>query len=114
ETEALGIDPNRPALRWFFEAASSRQVKGLAAKNGVPDAGLAGGGMDRGERGAGKRAERGVAGVRAMEAGPGARDLGGSDWEQRLVTVLRLRGMAWRTEDTYRQWARRFAEGLAP
>ena len=29
-------------------------------------------------------------------------DLGRTDWEQRLVARLRLKGLAWRTEQTYR------------
>ena len=41
-----------------------------------------------------------------------AADLGKTDWERRLVQVLRSRHYQWRTEQTYRGWARRFAEWL--
>jgi integron integrase len=36
-------------------------------------------------------------------------DLGQTDWEQRLVARLRLKGVSWRTEQTYRGWAWRLA-----
>jgi hypothetical protein len=39
-------------------------------------------------------------------------DLGRTDWEQRLVARLRLKSVSWRTEQTYRMWARRFSEWL--
>jgi integron integrase len=43
-----------------------------------------------------------------------ARDLGGADWERDLIREVRARGMLWRTEQTYRGWAARFAAFLAP
>ena len=49
-----------------------------------------------------------------MEPRPAAQDLGGPDWEQALVRTMRVRGLLWRTEDTYRSWARRFAVFIAP
>lgn len=39
-------------------------------------------------------------------------DSGGPPWEQRLVAVLRTRQYQWRTEQTYRSWAHRFASWL--
>ena len=36
-------------------------------------------------------------------------DLGRTEWEQRLVARLRLKGVSWRTEQTYRGWAWRLA-----
>ena len=39
----------------------------------------------------------------------GHADLGSTDWEQRMIERLRLQHYSWRTEQTYRQWARRFA-----
>jgi len=41
-------------------------------------------------------------------------DLGQSDWEARLIARLRLKGFAWRTEQTYRGWAWRLARFLEP
>lgn len=51
---------------------------------------------------------------RAMEPGAAAKDLGGSEWEKRLIEALRRRGMSWRTEETYRGWALRFAAFIQP
>ena len=41
-----------------------------------------------------------------------ATDLGGPDWERKLIRELRTRHYEWRTEQAYRMWARRFAEWL--
>lgn len=42
----------------------------------------------------------------------GAADLGKTEWERRLIGVLRTRHYQWRTEQTYRAWAWRFAGWL--
>ena len=52
--------------------------------------------------------------ARASEPGPAAADLGGPEWERALIGALRRKGLLWRTEQTYREWARRFARYLAP
>ena len=44
----------------------------------------------------------------------GASDLGGAEWERCLVTALRRQGKMWRTEQTYRGWAWRFADFIRP
>jgi len=43
-----------------------------------------------------------------------ADDLGGPDWERDLIKACRERGFLWRTEETYRGWAGRFATFLRP
>ncbi|WP_438481768.1 integron integrase [Oleiharenicola lentus] len=43
-----------------------------------------------------------------------AHDLGGADWERDLVKAVRGKNLLWRTEETYRGWASRFARFLAP
>jgi hypothetical protein len=43
-----------------------------------------------------------------------AADLGATEWEQRLIRELRSRHYQWRTEQTYRGWAHRFAKWLNP
>ena len=43
-----------------------------------------------------------------------AADLGGADWERDLIAASRSRGFLWRTEETYRGWATRFAKFIAP
>ena len=45
---------------------------------------------------------------------PAAEDLGGADWERDLVRAVREAGFLWRTEETYRNWAKKFAEFLRP
>ena len=41
-------------------------------------------------------------------------DLGGADWERDLISAVRRKGFLWRTEQTYRAWAARFAKHLLP
>jgi hypothetical protein len=41
-----------------------------------------------------------------------AKDLGGPEWEQKLIRELRERHYEWRTEQAYRMWARRFSAWL--
>ncbi|MBI2812917.1 MAG: integron integrase [Opitutae bacterium] len=49
-----------------------------------------------------------------MEPRPAAQDTGSSDWEKALIKTMRVRGLLWRTEETYRMWGRRFAAFIAP
>lgn len=51
---------------------------------------------------------------RSMEPPLGARDVGASDWERKLVEAARRRAFSWRTEETYRMWAVRFARFIEP
>ncbi|MDW8311034.1 MAG: integron integrase, partial [Verrucomicrobiales bacterium] len=44
----------------------------------------------------------------------GQADLGRTEWEQQLIRRLRSLHRSWRTEQTYRGWAWRFAKFLAP
>jgi integron integrase len=78
------------ALNWFFTAAKSSPSVPRAAD----------------------------ASQRATPCEPGkepplaAKDLGGPEWEQKLIRELRSRHYEWRTEQAYRMWARRFATWL--
>lgn len=45
---------------------------------------------------------------------PAADDQGMTAWERDLIRAIRLRGFLWRTEETYRGWAWRFARFIAP
>jgi integron integrase len=85
DQEKQGRNPRKQALRWFFEAAR-KQV---------------GGGVLQ-------------AGQRASLPTPAASDLGGPEWERAMVKVARERGLLWRTEQTYRGWAARFALFISP
>ncbi len=96
-------DYEREALRWFYQMA---QRKGSVTR-----------------REGGFRppvSEPGELESWPMPAGNGRppplakEDLGASDWEQALVATLRSKGLLWRTEQTYRNWARRFAAFLSP
>ena len=40
----------------------------------------------------------------------GKADIGKTAWERRMIERLRLQHYSWRTEQTYRDWARRFAQ----
>ena len=51
--------------------------------------------------------------VSAKEPPPAATDLGGPEWERKLIRELRTRHYEWRTEQAYRMWGRRFVEWLA-
>jgi integron integrase len=53
--------------------------------------------------------------VRRVDHAPqAAEDLGGADWERDLIRAMRLKGFLFRTEQTYREWAARFAAFLKP
>ena len=43
-----------------------------------------------------------------------ADDTGGSAWEHALIQAMRRRNFLWRTEETYRRWAGRFAQFIVP
>jgi integron integrase len=51
---------------------------------------------------------------RADHAPKAASDLGGADWERDLISAARRKAFLWRTEQTYRSWAARFAQQLLP
>jgi integron integrase len=81
-----GKETARPALRWFFEA--SRAPSGESARPRVAE--------------------------RTSTPRIAAQDLGGADWERDLIRAIRSAGFLWRTEETYRNWAAKFAQFLRP
>lgn len=87
----------REALRWFVVQARAQVSR---EKRPEADTGL----------------ERREAAAKAppMTAAGGRIDVDGPAWEQALVRTLRMEGKLWRTEETYRGWARRFAEFIRP
>lgn len=91
ERPAQGENVAREALRWFFRAAKA-SMRRTAANSGV--AALAHG--------------------RQTEPLPARQDVGRSAWEQALIQAIRSRHFLWRTEETYRRWAQRFADFIAP
>ncbi len=44
----------------------------------------------------------------------GPSDTGGPAWEKVLVSAARRKGLSWRSEQTYRGWAKRFVEFIHP
>ena len=89
----------RAALRWFFVAA--KKARGADGPRLAP----AKPGEKRATSAAGAAADRsdGRAVVPA-----------GADWRGALVTAVRTRHLLARTEETYGQWATRFAKFIAP
>lgn len=101
--EQLGSGPAREALRWFYRAGRERAAERTeqvgereARRSGTPVAGSS------------------PAWRRLMEPPPAASDLGSEPWERDLIRAVRERGFLWRTEQTYREWAVRFARFMAP
>lgn len=97
----------RVALRWFFSRGRyDGPFDALPAYTAAPtrQAGPAATGPSPGPR----------APSRPMEPPPAAQDRGGADWERDLITAIRTRAFLWRTEQTYRDWAGRFARFLTP
>ena len=97
------------ALRWFYRMALAARPEGsghgrveAAQGPGLPPAMNTITGAGGGERG------------RKMTPPLAREDLGGADWERDLIRALRERGFLWRTEETYRMWAARFAAFLQP
>lgn len=91
----ISTGPSREALRWFFRTAWG--IPPRSSANALPAIPIPP-----------------TPSLRPMEPPPAAQDLGHSDWEKALIQTMRLRGLLWRTEDTYRNWARRFSSFIAP
>jgi integron integrase len=97
--EQQGPGPAREALRWFYR-------EGRRFQKSPPPEGTS---------------ERPVIvfptvskPARSSHPPPAASDLGAEPWERELIKAIRERGFLWRTEETYRAWAARFARFIAP
>ncbi len=88
--ERGGLTAARPALRWFFRAAAERVGPSPEHQSHRP------------------------ASLPSDVPPPAHTDVGESGWERRLIAACRERGFLWRTEETYRRWAQRFARFIAP
>jgi integron integrase len=127
--ERLRTGPVRLALRWFFQAAKAR---GQSERSNDRSSGRIEGNRPHPQRmnhtgsvaraplaenhqSVGRR-ETSVphSGPRPMEPRPARDDLGGPEWERVLIKTMRRRGLLWRTEESYRSWARRFAHYIEP
>lgn len=102
QTGAPGTASAREALRWFYREGA-RRTGGASSSKGGP-------GVE-----AMRRQNVAPATVRRpAEPPPAAEDLGSQPWERDLIKAIRERGFLWRTEQTYRDWAVRFARFIAP
>jgi integron integrase len=110
--EKQGNGPAREALRWFYREGSrsgSQNLNGIDRPTPSPNpAGLIVPPPPVHVRPDMRRISR------PTEPPPAASDLGGEPWERDLIKAIRERGFLWRTEQTYREWALRFARFIAP
>jgi integron integrase len=111
----------RLPLRWFFKAGVAAGEGPQTEGAGSPDrreSSLAIAAADEAVASVGLEEQRGSAissnGSRATMPPLAATDLGATAWEEALVRTIRERGFLWRTEQTYREWARRFVRFIAP
>jgi integron integrase len=88
----------KEGLNWFFRRAAEPATRAVARVVGE------------------EPAKAGTTNGPVMSDVPtlGQADLGRTEWEQRLVRRLRSLHRQWRTEQTYRGWAWRFAKFLEP
>jgi len=90
----------KEALNWFFtEGRKQTGDRKPKAEDRRPS------GRPGGHRTAGNNT---MADIPPLAGG----DLGKTEWERKLIQVLRSRHYQWRTEQTYRQWAWRFVDWL--
>ena len=109
------FEVRRQALRWYFEKGkkssilkpvASRQKGDKALEKAKPEVQN----LTRNPQPSASRRQVEMTDVPLL----GKADLGESPWERKLVARIRELHLAWRTETTYRQWARRlvrFVEG---
>ena len=110
EREARSTGPAREALRWFY--VNGR--KGHSPGDVRPDA-ASRAGHQAAQAPKAATPLQGMPGrTRLMHPPPASSDLGTNTWETALIREIRVRGFLWRTEQTYREWAVRFARFVAP
>ena len=80
--------PARAALRWFFRS-SAQQMHSSNTHISLPSSAAT------------------IAPMQTVRPESDVKD--DAPWERRMVAVMRTRHLQWRTEETYRGWARRFA-----
>ena len=114
----------RQALRWYWDKGRKvrRQEPGgqkpaTRDGEGEPRPGE-GGGSPAGHRPTTNNPRPTTRNHRMNDVPPlGKADLGGAPWERKLVARIREKHLAWKSEQTYRYWARRitqFCEGRRP
>lgn len=108
--ERQSAGPAREALRWFYREGRRREAMHPMPGESRFPVGLLGStrATARPESPFRQNARR------PMEPPPAGGDKGSEPWEQDLIKASRERGFLWRTEQTYREWAVRFARFIAP
>ena len=106
EHEPRTAGPARAALRWFY----GKGMKPPQLEASPPSSPAV---LQASPR-RGQFIEGTSTRMKSSEPPPAASDLGNEQWERCLIATLRERGMLWRTEQTYREWAARFARFIAP
>jgi hypothetical protein len=99
-------ESDRTALRWFFKA--SRRTRTAAQLDSAPS------GYTPAEIELPVDPSPPRQSLRSSVPPPADMDQGGADWERDLIKAVRSRGFLWRTEETYRAWAARFAQFVRP
>jgi len=91
----------KEALNWFFTEGQKQNGQVGTSRRLVRNDGN-------------ERARRRLAPTNTITAIPtqGDADLGETDWERKLIQVLRTRHYQWRTEQAYRAWAWRFVDWM--
>ena len=102
--------PAREALRWFFRTGR-KQAGADRPRPMEPETGTGAKHFVSSSVAPSQSVRRSL---RLSEPGAAAQDLGGPDWERDLIKASRERNFLWRTEETYRGWAARFVNFLAP
>jgi integron integrase len=92
---------SRAALRWFYREGARRTPNNHVGATSTAS-------LPQGTSGPARSL------LRPMEPPPASMDLGSTPWERELIKAMRERGFLWRTEQTYREWAVRFARFIAP
>lgn len=126
--EKLTRAPAREALRWFFRAGKAQMAgaTGMTERRRAVNVSIfsrqGGGPYSAAE--ATESADLALPQRSAVEGSlrrsrssappKAADDLGHEPWERALIKAIRERGFLWRTEQTYREWAVRFARFIAP
>ncbi len=100
ERARQGPNAARVPLLWFFQEAKRAARGEAAAVMPAPQAAIE------------PSPVRAL--TRASVAPRAAEDQGGADWERDLIRAARSKGLLWRSEETYRGWAVRFARFLSP
>lgn len=105
ELEAEALAAWRDGLNWFFQESKRQGGRQIPATPNVQPSTFNSAARTESARRPGGNGPRDV-------PPPAATDLGVTAWERRLIETLRARHYQWRTEQTYRGWALRFAGWL--